>query len=685
MSIAKKPISLLLIIGLAISGAYLSFGMYKRSGMPDLEQLSKLPRPSDIVPPPATYVMQVEPDPEIPGIRRLRIIRPSFQAEEADKTSNKAFYLTGTKSAELIRNPTEDSIKPYPEVTLQEAALGALSADEWGFQAVQAYINKSLGDEARTKRRIDDLLSAIESRASQYDSATISDAINLVIEAGARSYWSAFMAPVILDENFKLKDGAIGWDFGPQTKNAYDDFIRVSPNSDMVQGNAMRSLDRRNNGATILNDGIKNMDMFVATGLDDGLYRVVILTGRMPQQEEIQYPFGVSIQQNGAKLNLIDTRATERLAPVMSLATDGPARIEDRENINLEIDSSEQGRRGGGSGQMIVTRAEVQNGTLRIDFRAMGAAGTYVTSVIIYPEQAPEFVEQLTDTIQQILDRIETAAGPSESDQTVLVIDPAESFEDNGSGLPTEESNNAAQGGGDTADLGAAEEDIDTSEDATDGADTETDTETDTGSTDEGVTDIGSQGDQEEEPVTEEPDPTPDPDPTPEPEPEPEPTPDPTINADAGDPYAPVLLGEDFTLDGCGSTFQGVSVCSLTDTDTIELVWLLDGEEIGTGDTLVVLTGEGTLFPTDGSFEVTLEVVYTGQSGDGVTITLDDGTTVFLPGDISLTSTDTAIIQIVAPIPEPGTVGLILSALAMMGYMHIRRRKFKLSPQEIAH
>lgn len=643
----KNPITVIISLGLFLSAAYIGYSQFQRHNQPaGLNAVSNLPRPSAVIPPPATFLMQAEPNPEILGIRRLKVMRPEFLQNDNDKTSSKDFYLVGTKSAELIRQAVDNNIKPFPEIKLQDAVQGALAADEWGFELVQSYVNISLGDEEKTKERIDELLAAIESRAKDYDRQTIADAVNLVIEAGARTYWSAFMAPVVIDKAFRLKEGAIGFDFGPADKSPYADFRRVTPGSDLIEGRGIRSVERAKH-QSIVNDGIRNIDQFVATGLKDGLYRVVILTGRLPGDEELQYPFGVNMEQNGAKLNMVDTRSTANLVPVMRLATEGPGRVAD---VDMLPEVGQEQAASNATGQMIVTRAEVRDGVLRLNFRAMGATNTYITSVILYPEEEPEFIDDLNEEVQQMLDRIAPAAGTGEGDSTQpLVISPDTAFQDNAGGLPTNEANNATPNAGNTNTGG------------TGNTNTGTDTGSgpDIGSQDGSGTDTGG-GD----PTT---------------------GGDLTLVADAGGPYAAIPLGEDFTVDGCGSSLNGVSACSLTNTGAVELVWLLDGEEIGTGDTLVVQTGEGTPFNLTGEYEITLELRYTGEGigPDGLTITLEDGTTIFLPGDLSLVSIDTAVIQIIAPIPEPETIALLMTALLMVGWMHRRRRRNELQTEKI--
>lgn len=779
-----------LLTGTAVATGTLIYGAWQQD-----EELSILddtlpPVIGDgLLPPPATFVMTTPPPVEIPGIRRLKIVRPALRSAATDGASAQAatatdaqtseYYLTGTRSADLIRSPVEARIETFPTVSLEEAVEGALAVDEWGFQVVQSYLNQAMGDADELKARMDALLEKIEEAAGDYDLATISDAANLIIEAGARTHWTAFMAPFVLDENFKLTDGAMGWDLGPSTQTPYDQFTRVSSDSTMLTGQNMND-EAADGGPSILSNGVRNVEQFVANNVPNGRYRVVILTAPRPNGRSPLYPFGVDVKRNGGKVNMVDTRATDDLVPVMRLSTEGPGRLSnnpggastsdnltDFEDTDLQLHASASGAlsvsktsdlpaltlgaspmgavgtsvlstislqafegNGGGApatGHMLVTRVEVVDGTLRINFRQLGGQDTYITAVIIYPEPSDDIEEELAEEVAEFIERIAPAAGENITVESVLeietpVIDPVAVFADASGGLPSQEaiaatptpSTNTTE----TEEAPAPEPDPEP---------TPNPDETPAPEPDDGTPDLGSPPvpDPEPEPTpdpspTPEPTPEPTPDPTPEPEPTPEPTPepvpeptpepvpeptpepvpvpepepvpvpeptpdpapepapspDPELAAEAG-VYDPVLLGEDFTLDGCASTFEGEALCNLTDTSEFELVWLLGGSEIGTGSSLLVQTGSGTLFDQTGNYQVTLQVRYDGSLlGSGEFVNLISGGNLFLPGDVILTSLDTAIIRVFS-VPEPAGLLLLAPGLAFIARRERKRRKKK--------
>ncbi|WP_417452186.1 hypothetical protein [Kordiimonas sp.] len=787
-----------LLTGTAVATGTLLYGMYQEDDELSILDDSLPPLVGNgILPPPATYVMTTPPPVEIPGIRRLKIVRPalanpSVGSSDASAVSNNGataqaaeqFYLTGTRSADLIRSPVEARIETFPTVTLEEAVEGALAVDEWGFQVVQSYLNQAMGDDEALKVRMEALLRKIEEAAGDYDLATISDAANLIIEAGARTHWTAFMAPFVLDENFKLTEGAIGWDLGPTSREPYDKFTRVGADNKMLIGEGMAD-EASPSGPSILSNGVHNVEQFVASNIPNGRYRVVILTAPRPNGRSPLYPFGVDVKRNGGNVNMVDTRATDDLVPVMKLSTGGPGRLADAPDeaptitsmapeLEFQLSAVAEGSlvnsqvmdlpglglgggviagfsssvfgmgaaksldtvgpflqadgSGGGSpasGHMLVTRAEVVDGTLRISFRQLGGQDTYVTAVIIYPEADNEIEEELAEEVAAFIERIAPAAGQNISVESVLnittpIIDPVAVFADNSNGLPTQESESATPTPPTSSPEPEPEPEPETeppvqeppeetpvptpddrTPDLTDPPTTAppatdppttappstsppaTDPPTTAPPvTDPPVTDPPTTAPPTTEPPTTAP-PTTEPPTTAPPTTEPPTTEPPTTEppepaqyelvAEAG-VYDPIPLGEDFTLNGCGTTFEAELYCQLTDLDEFDLQWVLGDTILGEGQSLSLTSGLGTNFGATGSYEVTLRILYNGrvlENGEIITVGSGISSQWYAPGDLILTSLDTAIIQIIS-VPAPA--GFLLLA---PGLVYVTRRERK--------
>ena len=154
--------------------------------------------------------------------------------------------------------------------------------------------------------------------------------------------------------------------------------------------------------------------------------------------------------------------------------------------------------------------------------------------------------------------------------------------------------------------------------------------------------------------------------------------------------YDPVILGNDIVLTGCGSDFEGVSVCSLTSTGDFTLVWLLGDTQLGTGTSLTIETGSGANvlagFDTaKTNIEITIRLLYNGNllidnaRIDSANINFASSNYRFFDGDIILTSLDTAIISIItaASVPEPGSLFLLAPGLVYVANRQRRKRKKK--------
>ncbi len=114
----------------------------------------------------------------------------------------------------------------------------------------------------------------------------------------------------------------------------------------------------------------------------------------------------------------------------------------------------------------------------------------------------------------------------------------------------------------------------------------------------------------------------------------------------------------------------------MTDLEEFDLVWMLGDTTLGSGQTLNLTSGLGTNFGTTGDYEVTLRIRYDGrllENGEIITLPTGVSSRWYAPGDLILTSLDTAIISIIA-VPEPA--GFLLLAPGLM-YVARRERKKK--------
>lgn len=167
------------------------------------------------------------------------------------------------------------------------------------------------------------------------------------------------------------------------------------------------------------------------------------------------------------------------------------------------------------------------------------------------------------------------------------------------------------------------------------------------------------------------------------------------VLADQGS-YSPIALGENVTLDACGSTFlaeDGISgtygVCDIADLTDFRFIWKvkLDGDVIWkqtyknnnaeNGTQVSFTTGTGSIFAAAGNYLISLTVRINnnvdvalplsgwGSSGsDGKWVSADNGTlNVSKDNNVALT---------INAVPEPYAALLLIPALAF-----VRRRELK--------
>jgi len=700
MAIGPLKLSTILIAltaGTALAGGVIYYD-YMQDDTPLAVLDDNLPpiAEADLLPPPLTYYIQEEPDVSIPGIRRLKILRPAIVNTPANGSpttetiSNGDFYLTGSRSSALIRQPVEARVETFPTVTLSEALEGVIANDEFGFQVVQNFFNQSLGDADQLRSRLQALVDELENLVADggLGADAIADAINIIVESASRAHRGAFMAPVVLEPGFDLKEDAFGFDLGPANRSAYENFVRISSESELLQGRDMEDIIGTGNNS-LISEGVSNVDQFVSSQLENGQYRVIALSGRQADGLEPLYPFGVDYKQNGAKINMVDTRATDNAVPLMQLGREGPGRYATAEN------KADLANVSGNVGNMLMTRADIVDSSLKLNFRQLGGEGTYVTAVILYPEPDDTTGEDLQNLIVELIENLQPAAGGDNLpgtpvagavrgvfDNAIGVIDPITALEDAGNGLPTEEGVIAVPlppvlgggnaegdaGGGDAGNpgsvIGGDEGNGDTVGGDAGGDTGGGDAGGDAGGGDAGGGDAGGNAGGGDAGAT----------------PGGDPAPEPQLIAEAGI-YDPVPLGEDFSLNACGTTLNDIAICDLANTEGFELLWILDGEVIGTGTEVLLNTGSGTFFDSAGDQEVTLQVRFDGEflGPDGGELGIIGGGSIFLPGDIIITSLDTAVISLFIDVPEPAGLAILGGGLLLLRRREKRRKRMQVS------
>ena len=162
------------------------------------------------------------------------------------------------------------------------------------------------------------------------------------------------------------------------------------------------------------------------------------------------------------------------------------------------------------------------------------------------------------------------------------------------------------------------------------------------------------------------------------------------LTADAGT-YAPVSLGTSITLDACGSTFAGYSICDLPSTNKFGIEWFIKRQENGGWTNWLqqytyhqgavapnlqktIATGAGTVIDVPGTYFISLHVIsYNdfialpgGGYARGGSEKWDDSMT-FTVSNSPVTPPPS--------VPEPMAALLLLPGLVMIARRERRRRR----------
>ncbi|MEK9661584.1 MAG: FkbM family methyltransferase [Alphaproteobacteria bacterium] len=104
--------------------------------------------------------------------------------------------------------------------------------------------------------------------------------------------------------NYVLPSGSHGFDFGPADSSVMPGFEAVRPDDTRVTGNGRRALHRPGDN-NLLADGIVGLQTFV-TPMPNGIYRVLLITDDIGDEQTLQSPLGGRIIVNGKVIELGD-------------------------------------------------------------------------------------------------------------------------------------------------------------------------------------------------------------------------------------------------------------------------------------------------------------------------------------------------------------------------------------------
>jgi len=252
---------------------------------------------------------------------------------------------------------------------LRAAVIAAAGGDAADQQAIRSYLLGGGGPSgvANRARLLIDELSQRDEVAG--DAARLQQAMSLVADTAEESLAAPPVARVVVANNFRLADRAVGFDFGSPDSSVMVGFEKVTAKDPRVSGSRVKAL-RRPSGDSLLADGIADMHRF-ETELPNGKYRVVLLTDDLGEGLRTQTPFGAQVGVNGN--------------PVQMAATSPDLWLD-----QAVLGSTGSGIASAGRSGMVIVEAEVADGKLVVEF---GSGRTYVSGLIVEPADGDSTLE----------------------------------------------------------------------------------------------------------------------------------------------------------------------------------------------------------------------------------------------------------------------------------------------------
>lgn len=305
--------------------------------------------------------------------------------------------------------------------------MGAGSQSPDGRRAVQQFL---VGDNAAPKVIAARAAVAIRALASSglYDDpvALLAAADNIAAAAKAALSVPRVMHAFVPD-NFVLPSGARGFDFGPPDSEVMPGFEPVRPNDARIGGSGQRGLHRPGDN-NLLADGIVGMQSFV-TPMENGVYRIVLLTDDISDESTLLSPLGGRIIVNGKVIELGDHPSSNWMREAVLRNPDVPLEVSEA-GVNGVPFSAQHG------GALII-EVEITNGRLEIEMQQsapgrfsylVGAIATPITrddvvgryfdasDMVLDIDQLLDLEAEIEDALAEIVETIAPAAGPQEAE-----------------------------------------------------------------------------------------------------------------------------------------------------------------------------------------------------------------------------------------------------------------------------
>lgn len=341
--------------------------------------------------------------------------------------------LAGAAMAQQIGEPTR-----------AEALAGAIAGSNDGLKAIERYLDGGGLPEVAAQRAAT-LIRELRRGDLVADPVVLQAAADRIASAASRSFISAQIFRASVTPGFDLGTRRLGFDFGPPDSDVQKGFVKVTARSEMVKGPNPAAM-RRPEGEALSRDGVRNLRQ-IRLPVPPGSYRVFLMTDDIGLPQATTNPFGTAMKINGQRVR-VAASTPQTWAAETYLAE--PGRYLADPAAAAEV-ARRGGSQGGGSAGIVMLKADVEDGFLVITFDGDEGLETYLTGLILEPDDSEESIfapseearralftsperileaeNVVNEAVAQLLNDVVTDASPQQLaallDQPAPVIEPA--------------------------------------------------------------------------------------------------------------------------------------------------------------------------------------------------------------------------------------------------------------------
>lgn len=190
--------------------------------------------------------------------------------------------------------------KPFPkekEIDVAPALLAAILADASGRSIIDRFLRGDKPPPEVITRRAAALIRKLGTQRSKLQPEDLLNAVDRIVHVAARSLSYATVMRMAVAKNYRPENGVIAWDFGTPFSRVMPGFERILPNDKRITGADLTAHGVEHDNP-LLTDGISGLRK-IELDIDDGTYRIILMTQNMGDGTLTKLPFGGEIRIDG--------------------------------------------------------------------------------------------------------------------------------------------------------------------------------------------------------------------------------------------------------------------------------------------------------------------------------------------------------------------------------------------------